>query len=58
MDNVCNNRLFAFPSKVEMAKEQEYFWLGFLIVYVIFTIFGSLYTVSPISTTVLDTLDT
>ena len=24
MDNVCNRRLFTFPSKVEMAIEQEY----------------------------------
>ena len=24
MDNVCNRRLFPFPSKVEMAEEQEY----------------------------------
>ena len=24
MDNVCNCRLFSFPSKVEMAEEQEY----------------------------------
>ena len=24
MDNVCNRRLFSIPSKVEMAKEQEY----------------------------------
>ena len=24
MDNVCNRRLFSFPSKVEMAEEQEY----------------------------------
>ena len=24
MDNVCNHRLFSFPSEVEMAKEQEY----------------------------------
>ena len=32
--------------------------LGFLIVYVIFTIFVYLFTVSPISTVVLNTLDT
>ena len=24
MDNVCNRCLFSFPSKVEMAEEQEY----------------------------------
>ena len=24
VDNVCNRRLFSFPSKVEMAEEQEY----------------------------------
>ena len=24
MDNVCNRRLFSFPTKVEMAEEQEY----------------------------------
>ena len=24
MDNVCNRRLFSFPSEFEMAEEQEY----------------------------------
>ena len=24
MDNVCNRRLFSFPSKVEMAEERKY----------------------------------
>ena len=24
MDNVCNRRLFSFPSNVEMVEEQEY----------------------------------
>ena len=32
--------------------------LGFLIIYVLFEIFSSLFTVSPISTTVLNTYDT
>ena len=29
MDNVCNRRLFYFPSKVEMAEEQEYLKTNF-----------------------------
>ena len=33
MDNVCNRRLFSFPTEVEMAEEQEYLrlakkWVG------------------------------
>ena len=30
MDNVCNRRLFSFPCKVEMAKEQEYYEITML----------------------------
>ena len=35
MDNVCNRRLSSFPCKVEMAEEQEY--LPVLFVLIIFT---------------------
>ena len=33
MDNVCNRRLFSFPTEVEIAEEQEYLrlakiWVG------------------------------
>ena len=27
MDSVCNRGLFSIPSKVEMAKEQEYYMI-------------------------------
>ena len=44
---LCNSQLVSLPLK-----------LGFLMVYVLFEIFSYLFTVSPISTTVLNTYDT
>ena len=31
MDNVCNRCLFSIPSKVEMAEEQEYYLVEFVL---------------------------
>ena len=55
----CYLDLFSVvPSSFPQPRWSASLPLGFLIVYVLFAIFSYLFTVSPISTTVLNTFDT
>ena len=55
---VLGNPEFNSSTALSIANWSASDQLGFLTVYVLFEIFGYLFTVSPISTTVLNTYDT